>query len=138
MKSLMTWCEKGRFCDSRRELKKLAKILVGADPELLPTPENIGEPFKDQTASKIRGIAAKSSRKTTKSHPFWDPDHVHTSVTDTGGKGLWKQVITWWEHCGIRCNVINLFPLDTFCSHFKCNLNMCLRCIHSPAVQMFP
>ena len=56
----------------------------------------------------------------------------------TGGEGLWKPVITWWEHCGIRCDLLDLFPLNTFCSHFKCNLNMCLRCIHSPAVQMFP
>ena len=63
-------------------MKKLVKILVGSDPELFPIPENIGEPFKDQTAPEIRAIAAKSSRKTTKSHPFWDPDHVHTSVTD--------------------------------------------------------
>ena len=57
---------------------------------------------------------------------------------DTGGEGLWKQVITWWEHCGIRCNVLNLFLPDTFCSNSKCNLNMFLQCIHSLAVQMFP
>ena len=35
------------------------------------------------------------------------------SSPHTGGEGLWKQVITWWEHCGIRCNVLGLGHLLT-------------------------
>ena len=47
---------------------------------------------------------------------------LNARMVDTGGEGLWKQVITWWEHCGIRCNLFDLFLPDTFSSHFKCSL----------------
>lgn len=63
-------------------MKKLAKILVGSDPELFLSPENIKQPFKDRVAPEIRVIATRSSKKSARSHPFYDPDHVRTSVID--------------------------------------------------------
>lgn len=63
-------------------LKKLARVLVGLDPELFPSPENISQPFKSQTAPEICGTAARLSRKPVKSSPFWDLDHVCTLVAD--------------------------------------------------------
>jgi hypothetical protein len=65
----------------RSELKKLARILVGADAELFPSPENIDGRFKNQTAPEIRVAASKSSKKPTHLHPFHDPDHVRALVT---------------------------------------------------------
>jgi len=55
---------------------------VGSDPELFPSPENIEQPFKDQASPEIRVIAAKSSKKRARSHPFYDPEHVRTLVTN--------------------------------------------------------
>ena len=51
-----------------------------ADSELFPSPVNISQPFKDQTTPEIRVVARRSSKKPDKSHPFWDPGHVSTSV----------------------------------------------------------
>lgn len=65
----------------RSELKKLARILVGSDPELFPLPEDSKQPFEDKAAPEIRGIAAKSAKRSTQSRTFHDPGHVHTSVT---------------------------------------------------------
>ena len=41
------------------------------------------------------------------------------AVANTGGKGLWKQVFTCWEHCRLWQNVPPIFPPDTFHSHFN-------------------
>jgi len=72
----------GEISTCRGELKKLARVLVGSDPELFPSPENIDQPFKDQTAPRICVVAAKSSKKPIKSHPFWDPSHVRILVAN--------------------------------------------------------
>jgi hypothetical protein len=64
-------------------LKKLAAILVGSDPELFPSPENIARPFKDQTAPEIRLTARKLSKKSAhRSHQLYDPNHIRTLVAD--------------------------------------------------------
>ena len=52
------------------------------------------------------------------------------NVLHTGGKGLWKQVFTCWEHFRLWQKVPPMFPPDTFHSHFKCNLNICIQCDH--------
>ena len=52
------------------------------------------------------------------------------SSPHTGGEGLWKRVFTCWEHFRLCHKVLPMFRPDTFCSHFKCNLNICLRCDH--------
>lgn len=48
---------------------------------MFPSPENTKKPFENLTAPEIRA-AAKSSKKPTKAHQFWDPAHIHTSVED--------------------------------------------------------
>jgi len=65
----------------RCELKKLAQILVRLDPDLFPSPKNINESFKEQTAPEIRTIAAKSLGS-ARSNPLHDPDHIRASVAD--------------------------------------------------------
>ena len=47
-------------------------------------------------------------------------------ATHTGGEGLWKQVFTCWEHFRLCHKVLPMFQPDTFHSHLKCNLNICL------------
>ena len=44
----------------------------------------------------------------------------------TGGEGLWKQVFTCWEHFRLCHKGLPMFRPDTFHSHLKCNLNICL------------
>jgi hypothetical protein len=67
----------------RGELKKLARILVGSDPDLFPSPENIAEPFKNQTAPEIRLTVARSSKKPAhRSHQVHNPDHIRALVAD--------------------------------------------------------
>ena len=61
----------------RGDLKKLAQILVGSDPELFPD-SDINQSFEDQKAPEICAIAAKTSKKPAKSHRFHNPDHVRT------------------------------------------------------------
>ena len=46
----------------------------------------------------------------------------------TGGEGLWKRVFTCWEHFRLWQKVLPMFLPDTFHSHFKCNLNICIQC----------
>lgn len=53
---------------------------MGADPELFP--ESDDQSFEGQTAPEIRSIAAKMSKKHTKSRPLHDPDHVRDSIAD--------------------------------------------------------
>ena len=52
------------------------------------------------------------------------------SSPHTGGKGLWKWVFTCWEHFRLCHKVLPMFRPDTFHSHLKCNLNICLPCDH--------
>ena len=47
---------------------------------------------------------------------------------NTGGEGLWKRVFTCWEHFSLWQKVPPMLPPDTFHSHFKCNLNICIQC----------
>ena len=63
-------------------MKKLARILVGSNSGLFPSSGDINQPFKDQTAPEIHVIASRSSKKPYKSHPFWDPSHVRSSVAN--------------------------------------------------------
>ena len=51
---------------------------------------------------------------------------VGVGATVTGGEGLWKQVFTCWEHFRLCHKVLPMFQPDTFHSHFKCNLNICI------------
>ena len=66
----------------RCELKKLAQILVGSDPDLFPSPENLKQPFKDLAAPNIRATNPPKKPASTQSHPLWDPDNVCTAVRD--------------------------------------------------------
>ena len=50
------------------------------------------------------------------------------STAHTGGEGLWKWVFTCWEHFRLWQKVLPMFQPDTFHSHFKCNVNICLQC----------
>ena len=68
---------------SRGELKKLAKILVGADPTLFPLSED-HKSFIDRSAPEIRMLAARMEKKKKKvaagSQPLYDSNHVCASV----------------------------------------------------------
>jgi hypothetical protein len=67
----------------RSELKKLAKILVGSDPEIFPSNENKHQ-FQDQTVPEIRAAAARLEKKSGRGQktPIYDPAHVSTMVTN--------------------------------------------------------
>ena len=65
------------------ELKKLAKILVGSDPDLFPSREDHTRAFQDQPIPEIRIIAArleKTHAKAKSEKLFHDSDHVCNSV----------------------------------------------------------
>ena len=62
-----------------------------------------------QTTKKVGSIVASSSQH----RPSDNAESVVEWSSHTGDKGLWKHVITWWEHCGIRCDLLNLFLPDT-------------------------
>ena len=65
------------------ELKKLAKILVGSDPKLLPPREDHARAFQDQPVPEIRIIAArleKARAKAKSENIFHDPDHIRNLV----------------------------------------------------------
>lgn len=70
------------FSTCRSEVKKLARILVGSDPELFPLCADQAQDLQDKSATEIRGIAARLEKKRDKSKQhFHDPDHVRTSIT---------------------------------------------------------
>lgn len=52
---------------SQSDLKKLAKILVAADPEIFSSPENTFE--LNQTAPEIRTIGGRAKKSSTTSKP---------------------------------------------------------------------
>ena len=67
----------------RSELKKLAKILVGSDPDLFPSREDHTRAFQDQPIPEIRIIAARLEKTRAKAKSeklFHDPNHVRNSV----------------------------------------------------------
>jgi hypothetical protein len=70
---------------SRSEMKKLAKSLVGADPEIFP-PREGQEPLEllDEPIADIRTITSRKERRKSKSkpeQPLHDPEHVRDAVT---------------------------------------------------------
>ena len=68
----------------------------------------------------------------------WRISGVIFPCINTGGEGLWKQVFTCWEHFRLWQKVLPMFWPDTFHSHFKCNLNMCLQCNHQTQTKYIP
>jgi hypothetical protein len=69
------------FSTCRSELKKLAKILVGSNPDLFPSCEDQADALQNKPAHEIRIIAARLDKKRTKSEkPLYDSEHVRTSV----------------------------------------------------------
>ena len=64
-------------CQSK--LKKLAKILVGSNPEFFPSCEDHTQAFQDQPVPEIWIIAARLEKARVKAKSeniFHDPDHI--------------------------------------------------------------
>ena len=75
------------FSTCRSELKKLAKILVGSDPDLFPLHEDQAKAFEDQPTPEICVIAARlektwaKGKGKSKAEQLHDPKDVHDLVT---------------------------------------------------------
>lgn len=89
------------------ELKKLAKILVGSDPDLFPLRSDQAQEFQDKSAAEIRLIAARLEKKNGKAELLYDPDHIRTSIMEslTQFKYLNYPVTTSVSISHILCNI---------------------------------
>ena len=102
----------------RVDVIPLDREIVGGFPVELGLVGGLSHvPFLGLVLLLIRCVCARLVILEVTNEPGVDTDRAgndaHDVLSDTGGKGTWKPVITSWEHCEDRFTVLRLFLLRT-------------------------